>query len=95
MRRGDVQIIWDLEDEPEGNYRHIEDGHDVTVEEVEEVLLDRTNPTTVSRESGNPITFGWTSTGKYIAVVWEHVQDDPWTVYPLTAYPVPPPREGG
>ena len=25
----DAQIIWDLPDEPDGNYRHILDGHDV------------------------------------------------------------------
>lgn len=34
--------------------------------------------------------FGWTSTGKYLFVVYEHVLDDPFTVYPITAYPVEP-----
>jgi hypothetical protein len=88
----DTQIIWDLEDDPEGNYRHITDGHDVTADEVEEVLRDRANPTAVSRSSGERITFGWTASGEHIAVVWEHVQDDPLTIYPITAYPAPPPR---
>lgn len=85
----DAQIIWDLETEPEGNYQHIVSGHDVTIAEVEEVLRGTGNPTTVSRSSGYPITFGWTSTGKYIAVVWELVNDDPLLIYPVTAYPVP------
>ena len=88
-----VQIIWDMEDEPEGNFRHIMDGHDVTILEVEEILLNRKNTTVPSRSSGNPVTFGWTSTGRYLAVVWEHVQDDPLTIYPLTAYETNPPRK--
>jgi hypothetical protein len=33
-----------------------------------------------------------TGTGRYIVVVWEHVLDDPWTIRPVTAYDVPPPR---
>lgn len=33
-----------------------------------------------------------THTGRYIAVVWENVDDDPWTVRVVTAYEV---EEGG
>ena len=87
-----VDVIWDLEDDPEGNYQHIIE-HDVTPEEVEEVLNDRASRTTTSVSSGRPITFGWTSTGKYIGVVWELVEDDPRVIYPITAYPVPEPGE--
>ena len=87
----DVQIIWDLPDEPDGNYRHILDGHDVTIEEVEEVLLDNSNEKTFSRSSGYPMVFGWTSTGQYIAVVYEEVMRDPLILRPITAYPVSPP----
>lgn len=86
-----TQVIWDLPDDPEGNVRHIAE-HDVAPEEVEEILADPGNDTITSRESGNPITFGWTSTGRYLAVPWEAVCDDPRMVYPLTAYPAPPPR---
>src|SRR6185312_1210376 len=50
----DVQIIWDLPDEPEGNYRHILDGHDVTIDEVEEVLLNPDSEDAISRSSGKP-----------------------------------------
>jgi hypothetical protein len=89
----DVDIIWDLEDDREGNYWHIVvEGHGVTQEEVEEILRQHHADAVVSRTSGNPITFGWTSTGKYIAVVFEHVLDDPLTVYPLTAFEAPEPR---
>ena len=86
-----MHIIWDLPDEPDGNVRHILDGHDVTIEEVEEVLRDPNAEDAISRSSGQPAVFGWTSTGKYIIVIYELVLDDPRTVYPITAYPVPPP----
>jgi hypothetical protein len=87
-----VSVIWDLEDDPEGNYQHILE-HDVTPDEVEEVLNDRMSRTTTRVSSGRPITFGWTSTGRYIGVVWELVEDDPRVVYPITAYLVPEPGE--
>ena len=87
----DVQIIWDLEDDPDGNFWHIVvEGHGVTREEVEEVLRDDRNPVAKSASSGHPITFGWTSTGQHIAVVWLAVSTDPRIAYPLTAYPAPP-----
>ena len=88
-----IQFVWDLEDDPDGNYWHIVvEGHAVTREEVEEILSDERNPTVISRSSGEPLTFGWTTTGKYIAVAWEMVMNDPRIVYPLTAYPTAPPR---
>ncbi len=88
---GEVQVIWDLEDDPDGNYWHIAvEGHGITREEVEEVLLNPDNPVVESRSSGRPMTIGWTSTGLHIAVDWEEVMDDPRIVYPVTAYPVPP-----
>lgn len=82
----DVQIIWDDEDDPEGNTAHILDGHDITLEDVEEVLRDRKSKVGVSRSSGRPISFGVTSTGKKIAVVWEEICDDPQMIRPITAY---------
>ena len=57
-------------------------GHDVTVEEVEEVLLDPDCGKGFSRSSGYPMVFGWTSTGKYIAVVYEEVMKDPLIIHP-------------
>jgi hypothetical protein len=90
------RIIWDLEDDPDGNFFHIvTERHGITAEEVDEVLSNPRNPTIHRRESGNPITFGWTEQGQYIAVVWEHILDDPRTVKPITAYPTNPPRRKG
>jgi hypothetical protein len=34
---------------------------------------------------------GTKAPGRYILVVWEHVEDDPRTITPVTAYEVPPP----
>jgi hypothetical protein len=36
--------------------------------------------------------FGYTSSGRYLAVVWEHVDDNPLTLYPITAYDAPDPE---
>jgi hypothetical protein len=83
-------IIWDLEDDPEGNVQHLRE-HDVTPEEAEEVLLGPRSSRAVSRSSGLPTAFGWTSTGRHLAVVYELVDDDPLTFRPVTAYDTPPP----
>jgi uncharacterized DUF497 family protein len=83
-------VIWDLEDDPEGNYIHIVIEHEVSIEEVEEVLQNPRNSTDRSHSSGRTITFGWTSTGRHILVVYEHVADDPKMVRPVTAYETPP-----
>jgi hypothetical protein len=82
-------VWWDLDDDPDGNVQHVAE-HDVTKEEVEEVLGDPHNQTDQSHSSGRPATFGWTSTGKHLIVVWEEVDSDPLTAYPVTAYEVPP-----
>jgi uncharacterized DUF497 family protein len=72
----EIRIIWDLVEDPDGNVQHIA-AHGITVEEGEEVLLDRDSEDITSRSSGRPITCGYTSSGRYLAVVWEHVDDDP------------------
>lgn len=84
-------FIWDLPDDPAGNVQHLE-LHDVTQDEAEDVLLDRGGQTTRSRSSGERLTFGHTAAGRYLAVVWQHVADDPLTIRPITAYDAPEPR---
>lgn len=71
----DAIIAWDMEDDPKGNVQHLA-ANGISREEVEEVLLNEHNPVGESRSSGRPMTFGDTSTGKHIAVVWEK----PWTI---------------
>ena len=52
----DATIIWDLEDDSDGNVQHLRE-HDVTIEEAEEVLLNPQSSRAVSRSSGLPTAF--------------------------------------
>ncbi len=78
-------IIWDLEDDPEGNVQHCAE-HGVTPEEVEEVFQNATDAD-ISRSTSQPVIFGETSRGRHLMVVYEEIDADP--VYPVTAYEVP------
>ena len=78
-------ILWDLDDEPEGNVKHCLE-HGVTKEEVEEVVQDPRSRRGISRTSGRPALFGDTSTGRHLIVVYELIDDE--TIYPVTAYDV-------
>jgi uncharacterized DUF497 family protein len=71
------ELIWDGENE-----KHLAE-HGVTPEEFADVVC---NPDRVetSRSSGRPIAFGPTSTGKYLACVYELL--DEFTVYAITAF---------
>ncbi len=89
----ELVIIWDDEDDPEGNFWHIcVEGHGLTREDVEDVLRDDETEIEVSRSSGRPTAFGWTPSRERIAVVFEEVCDDPRMIYPVAAYRVPPKR---
>lgn len=81
------QIIWDDDDEPEGNVEHIAE-HGLTTDDVEYVIE---NPTAedASHSSGRPCFFGYTPGGDYIIVIYELVATD--VIYPVTAYDVPEP----
>jgi len=81
---GFAKVLWDLDDDPEGNVQHIAE-HGIAVSEVEEVL-ENPEYEEWSRSSGRPIVFGTPSTGRLIAVVYEKIDED--TVYPITAYEV-------
>ena len=59
--------------------------HGVTPDEFEAVVCDP-DEVELSRSSGRPIAFGGTSTGKYLACVYELLDDT--TVLPVTAYEV-------
>lgn len=70
-----ARIVWDLDDDP----------HGITIEEVEDVLY-AAEEVIAGQSSVRPITFGETSAGRYIAVVFEVVEEEPLAVYPVTAY---------
>jgi len=77
-------ILWDLDDDPNGNVHHCAQ-HGVTKIEVEEVFQN-VQDTDVSRSSGRPVVFGDTTSGRHLMVVYEKV--DAATIYPMTAYDV-------
>ena len=81
---GWITIIWDMDDDLEGNVQHIA-AHDLSKEEVEDVLAEPEGRST-SRSSGLPLVFGTTSTGRFIAVIFEEIDAD--TVRPVTAYDI-------
>jgi uncharacterized DUF497 family protein len=78
-------VVWDSDDDPDGNVRHCA-SHGISKNEVEEVLRHPTDAD-VSRSTGRPIVFGNTAAGRHLIVVFEYI--DPDTVYPITAYEVP------
>ena len=80
-------IIWDRDDDPDGNVEHIAQA-ELAIEDVEHVLLAPTS-TGVSRSSGFPVLWGYTPDGRYIIVVYEEVDDA--TIRVITAYDVPEP----
>jgi uncharacterized DUF497 family protein len=74
-----------LDDDADGNVAHISE-HGISMEEV----LYATEEVFASESSGRPIAFGETSTGKYIAVVFDVVEENPLSIYPITAYETEP-----
>ena len=83
-------VDWDDEDDPTGNVLHIA-LNGLLPEEVEDVLYDPDARDDVSRSTGRPARFGWTSTGKHIIVIYEIAGDSGITVVrPVTAYEVEP-----
>jgi len=70
-------FVWNQEIE-----QHLAE-HGVTPDEFEEVVCDPDYVTT-SRSSGRELAFGETSTGRYLACVFELL--DEATVLPVTAY---------
>lgn len=61
--------------------------HGVTPDEFEEVVLGA-RQIVRSDSSGRPIVFGPTSSGKFLACVFEFLDDDEVEILPVTAYEV-------
>lgn len=89
MREYDF-IAWDDDDDPRGNVQQIADSG-VTRDEVEDVLDSPAAIDDVSRSTGRPVRFGWTSTGKFLIVIYEIEDSDGFRVlYPISSYEVEP-----
>jgi hypothetical protein len=57
--------------------------HDVTPTEFEEVVADP-DYEDVSRSTGNPLVFGFTSEGRYLCCIYRRLDED--TIELVTAY---------
>ncbi|MBL8797581.1 MAG: BrnT family toxin [Planctomycetia bacterium] len=89
----DALIDWDDADDEGSNTTHIAE-HGLTPAEVEAALLDDSATFDVSHSSGRPIAFGYTDTGRFIAVVFEVLNlTELLIIRPITAYEVPEPTE--
>jgi hypothetical protein len=64
-----VDIIWDLDDDPEGNVQHIAQ-HGLTKDDVRWVLHHPVSHDT-SRSSGRPLVRGYTPDDVFIAVLYD------------------------
>jgi len=82
-------ILWDADDDPEGNVQHLAE-HGLDVEDVEWVL-GAPSSKGASQSSGLPSVWGYTPDGTYIIVIYDEIDDD--TIRVVTAYEVPEPGE--
>lgn len=82
-----VTILWDLDDDHEGNVQHIAE-HGIEKDDVAHVFDDPVRSST-SNSSKRPMVFGYAIDDRYIAVIYEEIDAD--TVYPVTAFEVPEP----
>lgn len=81
-------FFWDEDDDPNGNVQHIAE-HDLTVEDVETVLIAPTGEGH-SNSSGLPAVWGYVPDGRFIIAVFEEIDKD--TIRVVTAYEVPEPK---
>ena len=81
------QILWDDEDDPDGNYCHIVATGLVSEEEVADVISGHSGLWEISRSSGRPLIRGIILTGRHIVVVFEIVPDPrDVLIRPIAAY---------
>jgi uncharacterized DUF497 family protein len=66
------------------NVEHLAE-NGVVRDEFEQVVCDPVRVES-SRSTGRPIAFGYTSEGRFLACVYEPIDES--TVYPITAYEV-------
>lgn len=68
----------------EENKAHLAE-HDVSPEDFEEIVCDP-DYEDISRSTGNPLAFGWTTNGRYLCCVFRRLED--YLIEPITAYDV-------
>jgi uncharacterized DUF497 family protein len=85
-----VRLIWDLDDEINGNVQHVAD-HGLSKEAVEYVIAQvPASRIAISRTTGHPCVFGYTPDGTYIIVIFERADED--SIRVRSAFEVPQPK---
>jgi uncharacterized DUF497 family protein len=86
IKRSNALVIWDDLSNPKGNRQKVR-AHGLTEDEVESVLLD--DDVDVVPNRSHPeycLVFGYTYTGRFIAIPWEILDDKHPIIRPITAY---------
>jgi uncharacterized DUF497 family protein len=86
IRRSDATVVWDDESNLKGNRRKVQ-AHDLSEDEVESVLLD--DDAIVTQNHSFPehcLVFGYTYTGRFIAVAFEILDQNVPIIRPITAF---------
>ena len=81
---------WDPEDDPEGNWQHVFEGHDVEPEEVAafiERYWDRRDQW-LERPDDSIELRGFSESGRPLCATFRVLDEDPPGVYVITCYPV-------
>ena len=84
-------LLWDLEDDPDGNVQHCAE-HGITMEEVEEVFQN-VSDADISRSSGRPVVFGDTHKGLFDPNVVKVVRDANHRALYFSRAPIPYARD--
>ena len=81
---------WDPEDDPNGNWQHVFEGHDVEPDEVE-AFIDQywdVRAAWIPRPDDTFVVIGTSGTGRILAAALEILDRDPPRVRVFTCYPV-------
>jgi hypothetical protein len=76
-------VLWDLDDDPHGNVRHIPIDENLSKEDVEHAV-ERAMWIGTSRTSGLPLLMGPAIDGRTLVVVFEEFDED--VIRPITAW---------
>ena len=90
MPREPIIFHWDPEDDPDGNWQHVFEGHDVEPDEVVALIEEYMGvPGVCIRRPDESFTITATSiTGRTLKAVFQVLHRDPMRVYVITCYPV-------
>ena len=90
MAREPIIFHWDAEDDPNGNWQHVFEGHDVEQDEVEEFIQDYLDVRgiCIHRDDDSYQIIATSRTGRTLAAVYLMLDRDPPRVRVITCYPV-------